>query len=461
MQTHTILVVEPAEHFRAAIRRSLQQSGYRVLESTTGAGALTLAAAQRPNLILMDVELPDGDGLEVAQELRRRQETSRIPIVVLSGEGALGQRAALIAAFCAGSIPKSVALERLERDLRLLLSMARTYVPRRFLRYPVEIPAFYRRKAEASTGEEEAGAGIVRTLSEGGARFDLPNPMPAATILDLRLQTPGGEVSTAGKVVYSRHRVDKKAVREKEGVHFGFGFAVPDAQVRLDVGWAVIRPNEDQIPASCRNWFSVQRFVDVSNANYGVTLATLDAPMVEIGQITGRLIGSPSDPTEYLFSNPKAWMDRALESPTIYSFVMNNHWGTNYRADQEGLVEFRYSIRPHGAYSPLEAVRFGVQCSQPLLATIASEPASTEPRLTVMPAGVIVTSLRPSREGKAMIARLYGASGRAEQATIRWAAPVPKAVWVSDLSERPLQAVAETVDVPAWGVVTLRADLPE
>ena len=257
------------------------------------------------------------------------------------------------------------------------------------------------------------------------------------------------------------NRVDKKAVREKEGVHFGFGFAVPDAQVRLDVGWAVIRPNEDQIPASCRNWFSVQRFVDVSNANYGVTLATLDAPMVEIGQITGRLIGSPSDPTEYLFSNPKAWMDRALESPTIYSFVMNNHWGTNYRADQEGLVEFRYSIRPHGAYSPLEAVRFGVQCSQPLLATIASEPASTEPRLTVMPAGVIVTSLRPSREGKAMIARLYGASGRAEQATIRWAAPVPKAVWVSDLSERPLQAVAETVDVPAWGVVTLRADLPE
>ena len=257
------------------------------------------------------------------------------------------------------------------------------------------------------------------------------------------------------------NRVHKKAVREKEGVHFGFGFAVPDAQVRLDVGWAVIRPNEDQIPASCRNWFSVQRFVDVSNADYGVTLATLDAPMVEIGQITGRLIGSSSEPTEFLFSNPKDWMDRALESPTIYSFVMNNHWGTNYRADQEGLVEFRYSIRPHGAYVPLEAVRFGVQCSQPLLATIVSEPAATEPRFTVMSEGVVVTSLRPSRDGKAIIVRLYAASGRAEQATIRWATPVPKALWVSDLSERPFQAVAGTVDVPAWGVVTLRADLRE
>jgi len=190
-------------------------------------------------------------------------------------------------------------------------------------------------------------------------------------------------------------------------------------------------------------------------------LATLDAPMVEIGQITGRLVGSTAPAAEFIFSDPKDWMDRSLESPTIYSFVMNNHWGTNYRADQEGPVEFRYSIRPHGAYSPPEAVRFGVQCSQPLLATVASRPAATEPRLTVMPAGVIVTSLRPSRDGKAMIARLYGASGKAEQATIRWAAPVPKAVWVSDLSERPLQAVDGTVDVPAWGVVTLRADLRE
>ena len=60
-----------------------------------------------------------------------------------------------------------------------------------------------------------------------------------------------------------------------------------------------------------------------------------------------------------------------------------------------------------------------------------------------------------------MIVRLYGASGRAEQAMIRWAAPVPKSVWLSDLSERPLREIAGAVDVPAWGVVTLRADLRE
>ncbi len=222
MHKHTILVVEQDGPFRAAIRRSLQRSGYCVLESATGTGALTLAATHRPNLILMDLDLPDGDGLEVAQELRRCPGTSRIPIIVLSGEAALGPRAGVITAVCAGSIPKAVALERLDRDLRLLLSLARRHVPRRFPRHPVEIPAFYRRKLGADAGDEEGGAGMVRTLSEGGVRFDLPNPVPAATILDLRLQTPGGEVCTMGKIVYSRHRVDKKTEKSwyMHGVQF-------------------------------------------------------------------------------------------------------------------------------------------------------------------------------------------------------------------------------------------------
>jgi two-component system cell cycle response regulator DivK len=222
MRTNTILVVEQNDQFRMAIRKSLQRCGYRVLESGTSAAAMTLATTHRPNLILMDPDLPDGDGLEVAQRLRRCADTSRIPIVVLSGKPALGQRAGIVAAICAGSIPKSVALERLEGDLKLLLSMARAYAPRRFPRYTVEIPAFYRRRMEADSGKEEAGAGMVRTLSEGGARFDLPNPVPAATILDLRLQVPGGEVSAAGRVVYSRYRADKQAEKSwyMHGVQF-------------------------------------------------------------------------------------------------------------------------------------------------------------------------------------------------------------------------------------------------
>jgi len=102
-----------------------------------------------------------------------------------------------------------------------------------------------------------------------------------------------------------------------------------------------------------------------------------------------------------------------------------------------------------------------MECSQPLLASAATDPATSRPRLTVSPAAVIVTALRPSRDGKALIVRLFGVSDRAEKAGVRWAAPEPKAVWLSDLREQPGEAVTGTVDVPAWGVVTLRADLPE
>ncbi len=211
MPGQTVLIVEKDEFLRVAMRHSLQRSGYSVLESGTGAKAKSLAAAHQPSLILMDLGLPDGDGLEVAQELRRGPKTSRIPIAVLIGEPVLGQRAELMANLCAGSIPKPVMLDRLERDLRLILSLARGRVPRRFRRYLVDIPAFYRRIG----GDDDAGAdyssGMVRSLSEGGLSIELPNPLPMATLLHVRLQLSGGEACAGGKVVYARFRGDKKS----------------------------------------------------------------------------------------------------------------------------------------------------------------------------------------------------------------------------------------------------------
>jgi len=63
--------------------------------------------------------------------------------------------------------------------------------------------------------------------------------------------------------------VDKTPVRAKEGLHFGFGFNVPDGVIRLDVPWAVVRPETDQIPGSCKNWFTVQNWVGVrQNSNH-------------------------------------------------------------------------------------------------------------------------------------------------------------------------------------------------
>ncbi|HEY5910177.1 MAG TPA: glycosyl hydrolase-related protein, partial [Verrucomicrobiae bacterium] len=246
--------------------------------------------------------------------------------------------------------------------------------------------------------------------------------------------------------------VDKQAVRAKEGVHFGFNFNVPNPAVSMDVPWAVVRPEIDQVPGACKNWFTVQRWVDIANKDYGVTWATPDAPLVEIGGITANLIGSLSD--------PKVWMDHIRPSQTIYSWAMNNHWHTNYRAEQDGPTVFRYSIRPHKSVPQDAAARFGIACAQPLLAAPARNDPPALSRLQISPANVLVSTLKPSDDGKALILRLFETAGKPSRARITWSAPLPTEIWVSNAGEKPVSRVSGAVDLPAYGLVTLRADLP-
>ncbi|MCX7872073.1 MAG: glycoside hydrolase [Verrucomicrobiae bacterium] len=245
--------------------------------------------------------------------------------------------------------------------------------------------------------------------------------------------------------------VEKLPIRKKEGVHFGFGFDVEKATVRMDVGLATVRPNIDQIPAACKNWFSVQRWVDISNEKHGITMAPVDAPLLEVGDITANLIGSQTD--------PKAWITNLAPSSVIYSWVMNNHWHTNYRAEQDDTVIFRYIMRLHDGYSSVEATRFGVEASQPLVVARASGATPPKPRVLIDADDVVATTLKPSDDGKALVLRLFGAGGRATNVKLFWNDPKPKNIWLSGTGEKPLKKVGDTVQVPPWGVVTLRADV--
>ena len=246
--------------------------------------------------------------------------------------------------------------------------------------------------------------------------------------------------------------VDKLPVRAVEGVHFGFAFNVPHPEVRINSPGAVGQPEKDQIPGACKNWFSVERWVDVSSDKYGVTWVTADAPLMELGGLTANLPRSQP--------NPDAYMKTIGPSATLYSWVMNNHWHTNYRADQEGETTFRYYLRPHPAYDAVAAARFGLETTQPLIVAPARGEKPAASRLLVEPAGVLVNALKPSDDGKAIIVRLYGVSGKDAVAKLTWSQPEPKTVWLSDASEQPLKVAPESIEVPAWGGVTLRAELP-
>jgi hypothetical protein len=245
--------------------------------------------------------------------------------------------------------------------------------------------------------------------------------------------------------------LDKTAVREKEGVHLGFAFNVPDGVIRMDIPWAVVRPEVDQLPGACKNWFTVGRWVDVSNDRCGVTWATLDAPMVEVGIMSGNLIGS--------INNPRAWRAKVEPTQTIYSWVMNNHWHTNYKADQSGPTTFRYALQPHKQYDPMAAQRFGIECSQPLLAIPATGEAPNEQSLFQLDtADVLVASVKPSADGKAQIVRLFGAAGKPAKASLRWNDATPKTVYLSNLAEDRIAIAPGPINVQPWEIVTLRVE---
>ena len=83
-QSMLVLVIEDEAQMRRMLRVSLSNRGYRLVESSTGGDGLVQAASRTPDIVLLDLGLPDMDGLEVTRRLR---EWSKVPIIVLSARG--------------------------------------------------------------------------------------------------------------------------------------------------------------------------------------------------------------------------------------------------------------------------------------------------------------------------------------------------------------------------------------
>lgn len=89
----TILVIEDEARIRDVVRDAALELGYCSLEAASGAQGLAVASAERPDLIVLDLGLPDMDGIEVCRGLRRG---SAVPIVVLSARHGEDEKAALL-----------------------------------------------------------------------------------------------------------------------------------------------------------------------------------------------------------------------------------------------------------------------------------------------------------------------------------------------------------------------------
>ena len=103
-----ILVVEDNETNMYLINFILEKNGYGVIQAKTGEEGVELAIKEKPDLILMDIQLPGIDGLEATRRIRKSKADSEIPIIALTSYAMSGDRERVIKAGCTGYIEKPI-----------------------------------------------------------------------------------------------------------------------------------------------------------------------------------------------------------------------------------------------------------------------------------------------------------------------------------------------------------------
>jgi two-component system cell cycle response regulator DivK len=103
-----VLVVEDNEKNMKLFRDVLLAAGYRTLEATTAGEAVALAAEHSPDLVLMDIQLPDIDGVEALGRLRADGRTASLPVLALTAQAMEGDRERFLAAGFDGYLSKPV-----------------------------------------------------------------------------------------------------------------------------------------------------------------------------------------------------------------------------------------------------------------------------------------------------------------------------------------------------------------
>lgn len=108
-----VLLVEDNSTIRDAFAVLLTESGYRVAQAGSGEEAYATAVRDSPDLVLMDLGLPDMGGLEVTRRLKSEAGTRHIPVIALTGRALESDHQACLVAGCAGYLPKPVNAQRL------------------------------------------------------------------------------------------------------------------------------------------------------------------------------------------------------------------------------------------------------------------------------------------------------------------------------------------------------------
>jgi alpha-mannosidase len=272
-------------------------------------------------------------------------------------------------------------------------------------------------------------AGLDPALAQDAAppviRVEEPGPLVA--VLRAEGQAPGARsLVTRYRLVAGSDRVevevrlDKSPVRRKESAHLTFDLAVAGGRVRVDQGWNLMEPAKDALPGSCREFVGVHGALDADSGRGGIALGVLDSPLVELGALVDERKSA---------AGIRSWRTDLARGTTVHAYLLNNYWHTNYKAEQEGLLVFRFVLRVHGEEPAGALTAFSRDLEQPLLVAPAAPAGALRPLALAASADVQVVSLRPAGEGRQRLVRLLNASDREQAARLTGAPPLRLAPW--------------------------------
>jgi len=121
-----ILIIEDNEQNIYLVTFILEKNGYRVMQARDGREGIALARRSKPDLILLDIQLPVLDGYAVAHELRQNGELGNIPIVAVTSYAMSGDRERVLAAGCTGYIEKPINPETFAAEIQQYLLTSKT-----------------------------------------------------------------------------------------------------------------------------------------------------------------------------------------------------------------------------------------------------------------------------------------------------------------------------------------------
>jgi two-component system, cell cycle response regulator DivK len=117
-----IMVVEDYDDTRMLLKQGLEMLGYSVLEASNGQEAVDIADRERPDLILMDLDLPILDGIAATQRIRRQEHMENVPIVAVTAYPLSYSRVKAFAKGCNEYMPKPIDMSELARVVNRYLS---------------------------------------------------------------------------------------------------------------------------------------------------------------------------------------------------------------------------------------------------------------------------------------------------------------------------------------------------